>query len=244
LAPELLKTIYFKDMKNNLPEHIAFIVDGNRRWAQKRNLPIAEGHKKAAFQRLEQIIYHSLKLGIPYITFWVFSTENWKRGKKFASLMFNILRIGLNRHIQKYINDGMRLNTIGDLSRLPKNLVSDIEKIKKKSRGNNKITVTMAINYGGRDEIIRAIKKINQKKPELFENITQEKLEHYLDTANMPDPDLIIRPGGEQRLSGFMLWQTAYAELYFTKTLFPDFGKKHLERALQEFKNRQRRFGK
>lgn len=226
-----------------LPKHIAIIVDGNRRWAKKRNLPSLAGHKYVVEHILEPIIYRCLELKIPYLTFWAFSTENWKRGEKFASSLFNLMRQKMKKSVKKYHEKGIRLNTIGDLSRLPKDLTKTIEKWKKQSQKNKKIMVTIALNYGGRNEIVRAIKKILKLKPKTAK-ITEKNFSQFLDTSNMPDPDLIIRTGGEQRLSGFMLWQAQYSELYFTKTLMPDFNLKEFEKALKDFCKRKRRFGK
>jgi undecaprenyl diphosphate synthase len=224
-------------------KHIAFIVDGNRRWARKKGLSLTAGHKLAANKRLEEIVDCCLKSGISYATFWVFSTENWKRGKKFALMLFKILRAGLKRNIEKFIKNGVKLNTIGDLTRLPKGLVKDIEAVKKQSKHNKKLVVTIAINYGGRDEILRAVKRVCKEKKNI-DKLTESEFANFLDTADLPDPDLIVRTGGDKRLSGFMVWQAQYSELYFTKTLFPDFGKKEFNRALKEFNLRQRRFGR
>jgi len=228
-----------------LPKHVAIIVDGNRRWARKRRLPDIAGHKYVADNILEPLIYRCLELKIPYITFWAFSTENWKRGKKFASALFQILRRGLKKSMEKYEKAGMRLNTIGDVSKLPKDLVKDLVCWQEKSKNNKKITVTMALNYGGRDEIVRAVQRLSSKVQRFKgSKVTEEEFEKCLDTAGMPDPDLIIRTGGAKRLSGFMLWQLEYSELYFTDVLMPDFTVKEFGKALREYAKRQRRFGK
>jgi len=228
----------------NLPTHIAIIVDGNRRWAKKRGLPALAGHKRVTDEILEPIIYRCLELKIPYITFWAFSTENWKRGEKFANALFNILRKRLKQNIEKYDKAGMRLNTIGDLSKLPKDLVKTIRKWEEKSKKNKKITVTIALNYGGRDEILRAIKRACSRFKVQGSRFTEENFSSCLDTSDLPDPDIIIRTGGAKRLSGFMLWQSEYSELYFTNTLMPDFTVDKFNEALEEFSNRRRRFGK
>lgn len=251
------KTLKLSNSKA-LPSHLAIIVDGNRRWAKEKGLPTIKGHQKAANETIELLVYHCLNLGIPYLTFWVWSTENWKRGKRFAHAIFKILRLGLKKNMDKYISDGIRLNTIGDLSKIPQDLRQEIEKWKEKSKNNKKLVVTIALNYGGRDEIIRAINKLLKKpgfpaictphkcggKINRVFKLTEKEFEKYLDTAGMPDPDLIIRTGGEQRLSGFMLWQAEYAEFYFTKTYFPDFTPQRLDKALKDYSQRQRRFGK
>lgn len=226
-----------------LPKHIAIIVDGNQRWAKKRGLPALKGHHQAVYHTIEPLVYHCLKLNIPYLTFWAWSTENWKRGQQFSTMFFNLLRQGLQKNMDKYIKDGVKLNTIGDLSKIPNDLTKSINGWVSKSKNNKKLTVTIALNYGGRDEIIRAIKKIAKNHNKL-KSLTAQQFNRFLDTADLPDPDLIIRTGGAQRLSGFLLWQSEYAEFYFTKTYFPDFTPKKLDLALKEFSKRQRNFGK
>ena len=232
-------------IEQKLPKHVAIIVDGNRRWARKHNLPEIAGHKKVTDEIIEPLIYRCLKLGIPYITFWAFSTENWKRGPKFYNALFNLLRQGLKRSIQKYNQAGMRLNVIGDLSKIPNSLTKTILDWVQRSKKNKKITVTMAINYGGRNEILRAIQHLlRAKSKEQRAKISEEDFSNYLDTTGMPDPDLIIRTGGAQRLSGFLPWQSVYSEFYFTETLMPDFTVDKFNEALKEYLRRQRRFGK
>lgn len=234
----------------DLPKHVAIIVDGNRRWARKRGLPELAGHKRVTNDIIEPLIYRCIDLGIPYITFWCFSTENWKRGKRFANALFGLLREGFKRNIEKYNKAGMRLNTIGDLSKLPKDLVKVIEEWREESKKNKKIAVTMALNYGGRDEIVRAANRLLDRKDRPFRKkgrsflVTEEEFEKYLDTRGMPDVDLIIRTGGAKRMSGFLPWQSVYAEYYSTKVLMPDFTVKEFNRALEDYSRRQRRFGK
>lgn len=239
---------------HTLPAHVAFIVDGNRRWAKKRHVPSVMGHKRAVDVVMDWLIFRFIELKIPYITFWVWSTENWKRGIKFANLLFNILRINLKNKAQKYIDAGVKLNIIGDLTKLPKDLQKLLEDVKQNSKNNKKLTATIAINYGGQDEIVRAIKKLYQsnnnpwppagRQQSTINNLTTQQFSKYLDTVDIPDPDLIIRTGGAQRLSGFLLWQSQYAELYFISTLFPDFDEAALQRALEDFVARKRNFGK
>ena len=227
-----------------LPKHIAFIVDGNRRWARKKRLPELSGHKKVSDQILHDLVYHAKKLKIPYLTFWLFSTENWRRGARFYNPLFGLIEKQLiEKNIEKYLQDGIRFNLIGDLSKLPQRLVKNLEDLEKKSCKNKKIIVTFALNYGGRDEIIRAIKKLAPKKKN-FDNLTIKEFEKYLDTHDLPDPDLVIRTGGAKRLSGFLLWQLEYSELYFTKVLFPDFNLQEFDKALQDFASRKRRYGR
>ena len=226
-----------------LPRHVAIIVDGNRRWAEKRGLPIVAGHKYVMDKILDPLVFRCLELGIPYITFWAFSTENWKRGQRFASMLFSLMKEGLRKNVEKYNQAGIRLNTIGDLSKIPRDLVKTVEDWKLQSAKNKKLVVTIALNYGGRDEILRTLR---QAVTHMRDELSEEEFEKYLDTTQpkLPDADLIIRTGGEQRLSGFMPWQSVYAELYFPKTLMPDFTVKEFNKALREYQERDRRRGK
>jgi undecaprenyl diphosphate synthase len=235
-------------MEQNLPRHIAFIVDGNRRWAREHNLPTIKGHQVAVDEIMDRLIYRFMELRIPYLTFWVWSTENWKRGRAFANLLFGILEQRLKTVADKYIKDGVKLLTIGDLDKLPMGIRQLLEDVKHRSQQNKRIAVTIAINYGGRDEVVRATKRlISQLNPSSGGQnlkLTEEEFSKHLDTAGIPDPDLIIRTGGSQRLSGFLLWQSEYSELYFTKTYFPDFNDQELDKALTDFSSRKRNFGR
>jgi undecaprenyl diphosphate synthase len=228
---------------DNLPIHIAILMDGNRRWAKERGLPIIAGHKKVTEERIEELIERAAELGIAYITFWGFSTENWGRGKNEVTAILRLFRWALEKRAKRLVERGARVRMIGDLSAFPKDIQAGFERMMKESAHNTKITVTFALNYGGRDEMVRAIRKLQVTSYKL-QGLDEPFISNLLDTAGMPDPDMIIRPGGEQRLSGFMLWQCAYAELYFTKTLMPDFGKEELDKALEELGRRKRRFGK
>lgn len=218
--------------KTNIPNHIAIIMDGNRRWAKKRGLAAVAGHAFAVDSVVEQLIERAGELGVKYLTLWAFSTENWGREKDEVEGIMSLFRKALMTKVQKFIEKGARLRMIGDISRFAPDIQEGMKKAMKASEQNTKITVTFALNYGGRDEIKRAVEKGGVD------------FEKYLDTAGMPDPDLIIRTGGEQRLSGFLMWQSSYSELYFTETLFPDFGPKELDTAIEEYQGRQRRFGK
>ncbi len=228
-------------MNSTLPTHVAFIVDGNRRWARQRGLSEVIGHTRVVDKTLDDLVGHAVKLGISYITFWVFSTDNWKRGKKFAGFLFSLVERYLNAKAEYYHSQGYRVKIIGDTGKLPTHTASLLLNYQEKTKANKGITITIAINYGGRDEIIRAINKISKKK---LNNLTIEQFSQFLDTAGMPDPDMIIRTGGEKRLSGFLLWQAEYAELYFTEVLMPDFTPEEFDKALAWFAGRERRFGK
>lgn len=233
-------------------KHIAIILDGNRRWAKANNLPIFAGHEKVVKENIVELVEACIARNIPYLTTWAFSTENWGRSKIEIDAIMNIFRDTLNNSMKEMHEKGVKINTIGELSRFPKDIQEKLEHWKKKTKNNSKVVYTIALNYGGRDEIIRAMRNMvldfvrqNPKNiEEKISDIKQQELEQYLDTINMPDPDLIIRPGGEKRLSGFMPWQSVYAEYYFTDAMMPDFGEEELDKALKDFQQRQRRFGK
>lgn len=228
-----------------LPKHVALIMDGNRRWARKKGLPEFEGHRIGE-QRIEPIIDAAIEMGIPYLTFWAFSTENWYRSKKEVAFLLNLYRHDLDKRVDRFHAKNVRINVIGNLSKFPQDLQGKTRKWIEKTKNNTKITVNIALSYGGRDEIIRAVNKWRLKsssqgsKPEL----TIEELTKSLDTTGQPDPDLLIRTGGEQRLSGFLLWQLEYAELYFTDVYWPDFTKREFQKAIDDYASRIRRFGK
>lgn len=212
-------------------------MDGNRRWAKGMGRPELEGHRVGE-ERIEPIVDAAIELGIPYLTFWAFSTENWKRSKIEVSFLLNLYRHQLNRKMDSFHKKKVKINVIGNLNLFPKDIQEKSKNWMEKTIGNKKITVNFALSYGGRDEIIRAINKW-RGNPKL----TQEEFEKYLDTAGQPDPDLLIRTGGERRLSGFLLWQLEYAELYFTDVFWPDFTPDEFKKALKDFEDRQRRFG-
>lgn len=223
-------------------DHVAIIMDGNRRWAKARGLDPVEGHAYAAEKVIEPIIEHLANLKVPYVTFWAFSTENWKRDEEEINALMKIFRNALGPLATRFMKRGAKMRLLGDINRFPKDIATKTLELMNKTQKNTAITVTFALNYGGRDEILRAVKKVikDKVKPE---DLTEEKFSSYLDTAGIPDPDLIIRTGGEKRLSGYLPWQSVYAELYFTDTLFPDFTPEELDKALAEFARRDRRFG-
>ena len=227
-----------------LPKHVAIIPDGNRRWAKEKGKPTAEGHRYAAQTTLPNLINELIRLDIEYFTFWALSTENLTgRSKEELSHLFNLIRISLKSKYKEFKEKKIRLKIIGDLTKLPEDLQKEAYKITKETMSNKKITIILGLNYGGRDEIIRAISKIKNSEFRI-QNLTKDNFGNYLDTKDIPDPDLIIRTGGEKRLSGFMLWQSEYSELYFSDLYFPDFTAKELEKAINNYSERQRRFGK
>ena len=227
--------------KNYLPKHVAIIPDGNRRWAKEKGKPTTEGHRYAAQITLPNLINELIRFDIKYFTFWALSTENLiGRTKEELSHLFNLIRISLKSKYKEFKEKKIRLKIIGDLIKLPEDLQKEAYKITKETMNNKKITIVLGLNYGGRDEIIRSISKIKDQRSK----ITKESVAQNLDTAGIPDPDLIIRTGGEKRLSGFMLWQSEYSELYFSDLYFPDFTAKELEKAINSYFERKRRFGK
>lgn len=231
-----------------IPKHVALIMDGNRRWASEHNLPLNQGHREGE-KRILPIIDQAIEIGISYLTFWAFSTENWFREKKEVNFLLTFFRHILDKRIDEYHRKNIRLKIIGDMSKFPLDIQKKSVNWMEKTKNNRKITVNIALNYGGRDEIIRAIDKLrvsSQPKADrpLAEKLTEEEFENFLDTSGQPDPDLLVRTGGEKRLSGFLLWQMEYAELYFTDIYWPDFNPSEFKKAILDFQARQRRFGK
>ena len=228
-----------------MPKHIAIIMDGNGRWATKRALPRKAGHKAGA-EALENIITVAKDMGIQHLTVYAFSTENWKRSEEEVGAIMDLLRLYLKNYFKKFLKDNVRLHVIGDIRRLDKDIQEHIQEIEELSREKTGLTVHIALNYGGRDEIRRAVTKIAQEAAAgtlLPEHITEEIISDALDTAGAPDPELVIRTSGEERISNFLLWQIAYSEFYFSEVLWPDFDKKELEKAIYYYQNRERRFG-
>lgn len=224
--------------QSSIPKHIAIIMDGNRRWAKEHNLPAVEGHRRVATHVLEPLIEHAADIGIEYLTLWAWSTENWKRTQEEVGGIMKLLRWGFDSYGARMHKKGMRIKVIGDISKLDTDIQASLSKLVDLTQNNTRITVIFALNYGGRDEIIRAFAKAERS------SMTEEHFSQALDTAGMPDPDMIIRPGGEKRLSGFLLWQSQYSELYFTDWYMPEFTPKKLDEAVAEFVSRKRRFGK
>ncbi len=225
----------------NIPHHIGFIVDGNRRWAKKRGLPTSAGHIKGTIS-MKKIVIYTHKLRIKIMTIYSFSSENWKRSKKEINYLMKIFEKFIDDNIQEFHQKGIQLRHLGQLHDLPISLQKKITEAVELTKNNTKMILQVALNYGGRDEIKRAIQKIIKEglKPE---QITENLISKKLDTNGLPDPDLVIRTSGEKRLSGFLLWQASYSELYFPKVCWPDFSPKRLDEAIAEFGSRQRRYG-
>ena len=229
----------------NIPEHIAIILDGNGRWAKKRLLPRNAGHAAGA-RTVEKIIEDAHNMGIKYLTVYAFSTENWNRPEDEVKALMKLLRNYLKDCIERANKNDMRVRVIGDKSRLDEDIVDKIEELETVSKDNTGITFIIALNYGSRDEIKRALQKISEdcEKGKLkSQNITESTISNYLDTAGIPDPDLLIRTSGEIRLSNYLLWQLAYTEFYFTDVLWPDFNAEELKKAIVQYNHRDRRYG-
>ncbi len=233
------------DMKR-IPEHIAIIMDGNGRWAKKRFLPRLAGHK-AGSETLREIIAACGDLGVRHLTVYAFSTENWGRPEEEITGLFNLLRGYLDTELENLNKEGICVNTIGDMSKMPEDLKLKIEAAKERTKGNKTLQLNIALNYGGRDEIIKAVKKVARSVQDgvlSVEEITESTIEENLFTKDIPDPELLIRTSGELRLSNFLLWQLAYSEFYFTDVFWPDFKKPQLIEAISVYQDRTRRFGK
>ena len=230
------------DLKGRMPKHLGIIMDGNGRWAELRGLPRIEGHRRGA-ERSREVIDLSIELGIKCLTLYAFSTENWQRPKEEVSLLMKILEFYLNNEFEALIKKDVIFRTIGETWRLPDNIQDLIRETEYRTKNNKGLNLVAALSYSGRSEIIRAVRKVMNSCTNPTQ-LTEEDFDAYLDTAGLPQPDLIIRTSGERRLSNFLLWQAAYAELYFTDTLWPDFDKEEFMLAIQDFQGRERRFGK
>jgi len=230
-------------MINKIPHHLAIIIDGNRRWAKKRGLSSFEGHKKGLDNVIE-IGDYCLKKGVKILTLYCFSSENWKRTKKEVSYLMKLFLSTLSqKNIKKFNKNKIKLQIIGQKEKLPKSLQNKIKIAEKLTKNNTIGRLNLAISYGGRPEIIEAVKNIVRAKT-LASGVTENLINNNLWTKGLPDPDLIIRTGGERRLSNFLTWQGAYSELYFIDKFWPEFTKKDLDKALEDYANRNRRFGK
>lgn len=227
------------------PQHIAIIMDGNGRWAKSRGLPRIAGHRRGA-DAVRKVIRSAGELGVPVLTLFAFSTENWTRPVDEVNDLMGLLRHYLRHELEELGRNGAKLRVIGDRDRLAKDIQKDISDAEARTRSNTRIDVNICINYGARDEILRATRNLARKVAAgevAADKIDEASFERELLTAGVPDPDLLIRTSGEQRISNFLLWQCAYAELVFVDTLWPDFGKEHLEEAIAEFRKRERRYG-
>ncbi len=229
-------------MRFNLPRHIGIIMDGNGRWANLRGLPRIEGHRRGA-ERAKDIINASLEMGIQVLTLYAFSIENWSRPEEEVEMLMELLQTYLSGEFVRMLREGVRFRMIGDRQRLPVHIRELINRTEEETSSLDQMTLVLALSYGGKDEILRAVKKaIRLEMTE--DEVTEDTFEELLDTAGLPPVDLVIRTSGEKRLSNFLLWQSAYAELYFTETLWPDFTREEYISAIQDYQRRERRFGR
>jgi len=226
---------------NSLPRHVAIIMDGNGRWAVRRGMPRIMGHKRGA-ETVRNVVELCRKLGIEVLTLYAFSDENWGRPRQEVSFLMNMLGGYLRSEIRTMKTNGIRFRTIGRTDRLPKTAQKWVDKAASETAGNTGMVLNLALSYGGRGEILEAVRRI-QSSGGVPADLDEQQFSSYLDTADLPDPDLIVRTSGEKRISNFLLWQAAYAELYFTDVLWPDFNEKELLVALLDYQGRQRRFG-
>ncbi|MGA1940477.1 di-trans,poly-cis-decaprenylcistransferase [Arcobacter sp. YIC-310] len=221
-----------------IPTHIAIIMDGNGRWAKSKGLKRTAGHEEGA-KVVRSITKYCNNIGVKFLTLYAFSTENWKRPKLEVEFLMKLLDKYLKNELEVYLKNNVRFKAIGDLSKFSKKLQETIKTTEEKTSKSTGLTQVLALNYGSKDEIIRAIKKLNEKALD----VTEENLESCLDTAGIPDVDIMIRTSGEVRLSNYLLWQNAYAEMFFTQTYWPDFTKHELDDIISDFNSRERRFG-
>jgi undecaprenyl diphosphate synthase len=225
-----------------LPKHVAVIMDGNGRWAKNRNMPRVEGHRAGA-KSVREIVETCGRLGIRYLSLYAFSKENWKRPKKEIATLWRLLEDYLKKEDKVLVDNNFQLKVIGQRDSIPQSVIKELERVETLTKNNDRLTVLLALNYGGRSEIVDAVKRIMDDPGLVKNSLDEARFSRYLYTADIPDPDLLIRTSGELRVSNFLLWQIAYSEIWITEELWPDFRKKHLLHALVEFQKRERRFG-
>jgi len=229
-----------------LPRHLAIIMDGNGRWAKKNGFLRTIGHENGA-KTVRNVVETCTELGIEYLTLYAFSTENWNRPKIEVEMLMKLLVKSLKKELNTFVNNNIKLNIIGNFNKLPSSVQKELTEVLEKTKHNSKLTLTLALSYGAREELVLATKQLAEKVKNniiSIEDIDESIINNHLYTNNLPDVDLVIRTSGEQRISNFLLWQIAYAELYFTDVLWPDFKTEHLMEALKNYQDRERRFGK
>ena len=232
--------------KNDMPKHLAIIMDGNGRWAEKRGKNRIYGHSHGV-KAVREVVEEAVQIKIEYLTLYAFSTENWSRPQDEIGVLMELLFNTLKSEFEKLLKNRIKLNVIGNIHQLPKIVQTELDYVVNQTQNNTEMTLTLALSYGGREELANVFKQLAYKIKDniiSLENIDQSIINEHLYTRNLPDVDLLIRTSGEKRISNFLLWQIAYAELYFSKVLWPDFSKEHLHKALNSYKKRERRFGK
>lgn len=227
---------------SRLPQHVAVIMDGNGRWAMKRNLPRVKGHRAGA-KAVQEVVESCARLGVKILTLYAFSKENWKRPKREVATLWKLLEDYLKKEDKVLVKNRFRLKVIGQRGEIPQSTRRELERVEELTKDNDKLIIVLALNYGGRAEIVEGVKKILREKNLDINSLDEEKFSQFLYTAHLPDPDLLIRTSGEMRVSNFLLWQIAYSEIWITEELWPDFRRKHFLQALVDYQRRERRFG-
>lgn len=244
-APSAAQTGEGGPPAGSFPDHVAIIMDGNGRWAKSRNLPRAVGHERGV-EALRRTVEAAQDVGLKTLTVYSFSTENWRRPVSEVNALFGLLKAYVKRDLDRLAREGVRVRILGTRKGLPEDIRELVDRAEARTEANSKFNLCIAFNYGGREEIVRAVQKAAKSIADgslNAETLDEESLEKFLDTCDVPDPDIVIRTSGEYRLSNFLIWQAAYAELVFMDVLWPDFGKKHLVEAIETFQKRERRFG-
>ena len=236
-------SIYSKLNKNNIPTHVAIIMDGNGRWAKERGVNRFEGHIRGV-NTVKKIVTAAMKLNINYLTLFTFSKENWARPKKEVAMLMDLFVNTIKKNQTHFLKNQIKINTIGSLNDLPDKCQTILSDVVETTKNNNQLTLTLALSYSGRWEILECVKKIVSNKSINENDITESQIKRHLNTDNLPDPELLIRTSGEKRISNFLLWQIAYSEFYFSEKKWPDFDEEELYMAIFEYQKRERRFGK
>lgn len=227
---------------SKIPQHLAIIMDGNGRWAKRKRLPRVEGHRAGA-KSVQETVETCARLGIKCLTLYAFSKENWKRPKREIAMLWRLLEDYLRKEDKALVENKFRLKVLGQRDQIPETVRRELNRVEELTKDNDRMTIVLAINYGGRTEIVDAVKKILNEEKFDVDSLNEETFSEYLYTAQLPDPDLLIRTSGELRVSNFLLWQIAYSEIWITQELWPDFRRKHILQALVDYQKRERRFG-
>ncbi|WP_314730134.1 isoprenyl transferase [Peptostreptococcus stomatis] len=240
-----MENLFYDINLDKVPNHIAIIMDGNGRWAKSRFMPRTYGHK-VGVETIRKVVKECSRLGVRYLTLYAFSTENWKRPKDEVSALMGLLVKYLRNELEELHKNNVKILTIGDISKLPQACIEELDHAKEKTKDNRGLVMSLALNYGGRNDLINAVKNISQEVVDgkiSVEDIGDDLISSHLSTKESPDPDLVVRTSGEQRLSNFLLWELAYSEFYFTDIHWPDFDEKELQKAIFAYQSRDRRFG-
>lgn len=240
-----MKNLFYDISLDKVPSHIAIIMDGNGRWAKSRFMPRTYGHK-AGVETIRKVVKECSRLGVKYLTLYAFSTENWKRPKDEVSALMGLLVKYLRSELEELHRNNVKILTIGDISKLPDACIEELDRAKKETKDNTGLVMSLALNYGGRNDLVNAVRNISQEVLDgkiSPDDIVDDTIASHLSTNESPDPDLVVRTSGEQRLSNFLLWELAYSEFYFTDIHWPDFDEKELQKAIYAYQSRDRRFG-